>query len=643
MASRGTASKGNFLRPHRPGNLGYKSLSAECRTRTGLSAWNRVSLLFRAAGAFLAVGRHRRIMGKQQAGDSDSSPGSESRSRRRGLNSQGTWRKVRSLLSVIAGLEMETRGSEEHALAMLRDASMRSHKLRWRVSMSIFVITSAVIAAGMVLTVLELVGTLSNEELVALPYMLMPSVALLAVMPTDKNMIGPAALAVLFVTSFFVVTCALCVIYVSADGFQSLLFLLLGLISLGSSLSLLPVYVLRDAHGARWTLRRIWLATRASQIGAAVVYVAWGVARALVCDARLFGEQQQSLARGFSAFRADDIALCPKHGHLVGGLLAALLPAACLALATLSSGPAMRNRFHSHLARLARMGETEVAATIAAALVAPRSSEETLALAKRQFRSLPLRELKPNDLDSNEDTGMHGRTHPALLGTVDAFVSHSWRDAGAHKYVQLTQWGVAFEERHGRQPNLWLDKACIDQGNVADNLAALPVFLSGCREMIILLGPSYMTRLWCVMEMFVFLKMGGQADRVTVLLVGDDSAAPLDNALLAALATRLKHSFQDFDVRTAQCAAAADQERLLAVIESSFIDLRSFNSSVQILFGRILRESIAPWQAGSPFSRSNLTSRQSSQSESESTKDDYFVSIACDMPLQFESTRRMLR
>eukprot|EP00965_Chrysotila_dentata_P206827 6183767-Pleurochrysis_carterae.AAC.2 len=198
--------------------------------------------------------------------------------------------------------------------------------------------------------------------------------------------------------------------------------------------------------------------------------------------------------------------------------------------------------------------------------------------------------------------------------------------------------------------------------------------------------------------------MGGQADRVTVLLVGDDSAAPLDNALLAALATRLKHSFQarrprgaggsnvgtsghprrfvcaggpcgrywtwhthihtttranrrigelrfaplgsadeDFDVRTAQCAAAADQERLLAVIESSFIDLRSFNSSVQILFGRILRESIAPWQAGSPFSRSNLTSRQSSQSESESTKDDYFVSIACDMPLQFESTRRMLR
>ena len=42
-------------------------------------------------------------------------------------------------------------------------------------------------------------------------------------------------------------------------------------------------------------------------------------------------------------------------------------------------------------------------------------------------------------------------------------------------------------------------QACIDQTDIDANLACLPVFLSGCRELLILVGETYHKRLWCVM------------------------------------------------------------------------------------------------------------------------------------------------
>ena len=43
---------------------------------------------------------------------------------------------------------------------------------------------------------------------------------------------------------------------------------------------------------------------------------------------------------------------------------------------------------------------------------------------------------------------------------------------------------------------LWLDKACIDQQNISASLACLPVFLSGCKQLLIVPGPTYVHRLW---------------------------------------------------------------------------------------------------------------------------------------------------
>ena len=50
------------------------------------------------------------------------------------------------------------------------------------------------------------------------------------------------------------------------------------------------------------------------------------------------------------------------------------------------------------------------------------------------------------------------------------------------------------------------DKACIDQNNIQLSLACLPVFLAGCQTLLVVAGPTYCSRLWCVMELFTFAR-----------------------------------------------------------------------------------------------------------------------------------------
>ena len=54
---------------------------------------------------------------------------------------------------------------------------------------------------------------------------------------------------------------------------------------------------------------------------------------------------------------------------------------------------------------------------------------------------------------------------------------------------------------------LGLAQACIDQSNIAASLPCLPIFLSGCKELLVIAGETYTSRLWCVIELFTFLKV----------------------------------------------------------------------------------------------------------------------------------------
>ena len=77
----------------------------------------------------------------------------------------------------------------------------------------------------------------------------------------------------------------------------------------------------------------------------------------------------------------------------------------------------------------------------------------------KRFRALRLDAISANDLSNNSDTQMFGRTQPAKLGTVDAFISHSWQDDGNAKHAQLQVWGEKVRTANGGQePLVWLDK-----------------------------------------------------------------------------------------------------------------------------------------------------------------------------------------
>ena len=254
--------------------------------------------------------------------------------------------------------------------------------------------------------------------------------------------------------------------------------------------------------------------------------------------------------------------------------------------------PAARRRFHGLLGGLALKGEARSAAAVAA-LVGGRDPAAALKHGADSFRGLPYASLGEADFATSGDTGLNQKTKPVTLGSVDAFLSHSWHDAAADKWKALSSWATS--RKDAPSTLLWLDKACINQSDIDASLAALPVYLSGCKELLVLVGPSYCSRLWyaavcprspkvrpphthrppchrCVMELFTFLQMGGALERIDVRRLGDDQN------VLRQLAR--------FDASVAQCFKNEDRQRLLGIIESAFGSFVDFNASVRQIFAK---------------------------------------------------------
>jgi hypothetical protein len=48
-----------------------------------------------------------------------------------------------------------------------------------------------------------------------------------------------------------------------------------------------------------------------------------------------------------------------------------------------------------------------------------------------------------------------------------------------------------------------------NQSQISDGIAHLPIFLAGCDSLLVLYGETYLSRLWCVVELYVFTHMRG--------------------------------------------------------------------------------------------------------------------------------------
>ena len=155
-------------------------------------------------------------------------------------------------------------------------------------------------------------------------------------------------------------------------------------------------------------------------------------------------------------------------------------------------------------------------------------------------------------------------------------MSHSWHDNAGAKWVALEEWATRFEAAKGRPPMLWLDKACINQQDIAASLACLPVYLAGCQKLLVLAGKTYKERLWCVVEVFTFVRMGGLRENMKMTALGG---------------TEIHEGLAKFDARKAQCFLPRDRHKLCAIVEAGFGDLRPFNRVVRAI---LVKDHAAP-------------------------------------------------
>ena len=235
--------------------------------------------------------------------------------------------------------------------------------------------------------------------------------------------------------------------------------------------------------------------------------------------------------------------------------------------------------------------EAEGKATALAALIGKLSPAEALKLGIDNFRKLDLDKLTEVEIAGRKagtDAGdwktspgwptreLYNKTSRATFGQVDAFISHSWSDDGVAKFNSLHEWKKDELEKQvtKKAVTIWLDKACLDQRDIQASLAGLPVFIAGCKHLLVLAGDTYASRLWCVIELFVFVQLHEEKDEVKKKLIVKPLASkktPKD----------LQEDMEKFKAGEAKTFDPNDRERLLAVIEASFGTLDPFNKIVQ--------------------------------------------------------------
>ena len=338
--------------------------------------------------------------------------------------------------------------------------------------------------------------------------------------------------------------------------------------AVGVVVLLFSIRVALNGH-TRALLSRVWLSVRLLQV------IIGAIDLLTVCIAslcRLAGIQ----------------AVWFNPGRIAGHVVRSFAYFACCA----ATSAANRGRFRRVMKKeiIVRFGsskgswlrEAREAATISA-LLGSSNPDAALALAAATFRALSYDRLTEADfmgtLGSEGALTLSERTIDAELGNVDCFLSHSWQDEGSTKFAVLSDWAAEFSATHdGNSPLLWLDAACIDQANISASLILLPLYVSGCRTLLILAGDTYSTRLWCLMELFTFIMMGGTSERVCFrsLRTGDRHDELLCRKLFC------------IDSACAKCYLVKDHDRLLGIIEASFGDCQSFNARLRSFFETVV-------------------------------------------------------
>eukprot|EP00933_Yihiella_yeosuensis_P050874 TRINITY_DN48681_c0_g1_i1.p1 TRINITY_DN48681_c0_g1~~TRINITY_DN48681_c0_g1_i1.p1 ORF type:complete len:556 (+),score=89.09 TRINITY_DN48681_c0_g1_i1:184-1851(+) len=224
-----------------------------------------------------------------------------------------------------------------------------------------------------------------------------------------------------------------------------------------------------------------------------------------------------------------------------------------------------RCRHWVHFTLLSKSGALTAAASIAG-FIGNKSPQRIVEMALSACRYVSLDKVTREDMKkSTPDIKLQAFSTTCHMNEVDVFLSHSWHDCPDLKWEALQMWRAKFKKQHGREPRVWIDKYCIDQANIEASLMCLPVFLAGCQSLLILAGSTYLSRLWCLEEVFVYLGMGRAVESIELI----------------QLEAEVQQQTENFDVQDATCFLDVDREMLLATIEAGCDGFEGFNQQVR--------------------------------------------------------------
>lgn len=372
---------------------------------------------------------------------------------------------------------------------------------------------------------------------------------------------------------------------------------------------------LREMKTSSWLRSTAWCI--GASLGPTMVHTAW-------MQWFLWPEAQDAfplMSPEYLSFVASLIHLVDVAAHLLVAIVLAELwgPAHITPLCRLHAASSLIAAAKEREIQTMLGEHRQASASTVAALLGDLSPTEVMSMAKERFRCVPLDQLTYDIFASggayqqSDKSAPSSQCHlsvPVELGRCDVFVSHSWHDEPQAKWDALMDWCEEFKQRHGRSPMLWLDKVCIDQSNIEADLRCLPVFLASCRTLLVLAGSTYLTRLWCALELYVYVELHGslKASRSITRIPSKPEQNPISIVSLQEYGREMSDvaSLKPFDAASCQCFNAADKARILEVISRRYPGgVTAFNQAVDELL-------VSEQQFGTRKGRSGIRSQRDS-------------------------------
>ena len=484
-------------------------------------------------------------------------------------------------LHVAAGVQDQSTG----ALVFDADAELRELTSAIRAREALRLRSSGIVlAVGMVLFVAGLVSRAgvsfaSRGGAPSLPTSIVhwsvalilngSAVMLLALGPTDT--MACTVVAIILCAVQMILTLILVFGLLSSDVFEAveakaMVVVAAFMMALGTNLML---FGLRPGFQTRIRLKRIWTVYRLTLGTTELILIALTPIRVRWASAR---------------DNTDEFIVSLVVAHL--GAVSALiltLPPVRGRIQRLLAG--IRNGAHSTSTK-------QQSAAVVASLLGGRGAVEALSTAKTRFRAIDISDLGASDfgprvvqhvsasrasgstlISNSARNNVYQKSRHVPFGDVDGFVSHSVRDDDPAVLSKLQSWGESIvAPANNDAPTVWLDTVCLDNNELSIDLLCLPIFVSGCRHFLIINGPTWASRLWCVVEFFTFVQVTNNG---------------LDNVVILSPSIDMQSQSIRIVSSKAQCAFARDRHALLAAIESCFGDLLAFDKACCYLLDRV--------------------------------------------------------